>query len=174
MTLANKITVLRIIAVPFFVIALLEDSLRAAQILFLGCIFSDALDGALARLRGERTRLGTFLDPMADKFLLLAAYVTLTFLQQLPLWVFVAVLSRDLLIVMGWTLVVMLTSNSKIEPRPLGKVTTALQMAYVVGVLFDVPSSVQTPLLKCMIAATLLSALDYVWVGNKRLSAIET
>jgi len=172
MTLANKITILRIIAIPIFVVALLESSLLLAQILFSLCVFSDALDGAIARFRKERTPLGTFLDPMADKLLLLSAYITLTYLGQLPLWVFVAVLSRDLLIVMGWTLVFLLTNNRLIEPRPLGKITTVLQMCVPLALLFQMPTSVYDVFLHAMIASTILSALDYIWIGNKRLGAV--
>jgi len=174
MTLANKITVLRIIAIPFFVIALTEQYLRAAQILFVLSVLSDALDGAIARFRGERTPLGTFLDPLADKLLLLAAFSTLTYLGRLPLWVFVAVLSRDILILMGWSLVYVLTDNRKIEPRPLGKVTTFVQMLFIIATLFPItPPLAYSWLLRLMTALTVLSALDYVWIGNQRLGMIE-
>ncbi|HVO33284.1 MAG TPA: CDP-alcohol phosphatidyltransferase family protein, partial [Elusimicrobiota bacterium] len=67
MTLANKITVLRIITIPFFVIALLEHHIPEARALLVAMVVSDALDGAVARWRGERTPLGAFLDPIADK-----------------------------------------------------------------------------------------------------------
>ena len=137
MTLASKITVLRIIAIPFFVIAMTEHHLLAAQIIFALSVFSDALDGTIARLRGERTPLGAFLDPLADKLLLVVSYIVFCYLNWIPLWIFVAVVSRDLLIVMGWTVVYILTHNSKIEPRPLGKITTALQMAVALARLFS-------------------------------------
>jgi cardiolipin synthase (CMP-forming) len=173
MTLANKITVLRIITVPLFVIALVEHQMGIARILFVLCIISDALDGAIARLRGERTALGSFLDPMADKFLLVATYITFTAQQAIPVWVFITVLSRDLLILMGWTVVYILTHNAKIEPRPLGKITTALQMGVAVALLFGAPSGAYHLLLHVMIGVTILSACEYVWVGNRRLGAIE-
>ena len=173
MTLANKITVLRILAVPCFVIALVEHHWRLAQVLFIASVFSDALDGAIARLRGERTPLGTFLDPMADKFLLLAATVTLTYLGYLPLWVFVVVLSRDVLIIMGWLLVYLLTANRRIEPRPLGKVTTTVQMATVIAILLRFPEPFTHGLIMAMTAANIVSALDYIWIGNVRLGAVE-
>ncbi len=173
MTLANKITVLRIIAVPIFMIAMIQGYVRVAQAIFVFSVLSDAVDGIVARIRGERTPLGTFLDPMADKLLLVAAFVTLTYLRQIPVWVFIAVLSRDCLIVMGWSLVYILTQNSKIEPRALGKTTTALQMAFVIGKLFSVSSVFMTGLLALMLAATVLSAIDYVWVGNQRLGHLK-
>jgi cardiolipin synthase (CMP-forming) len=173
MTLANKITVARIITVPLFVIALWEQSMLTARILFILCVASDAADGAIARWRGERTALGTFLDPLADKLLLVSTFITLTALGGIPVWVFIAVLSRDLLIVMGWSVVFILTHNKKIEPRPLGKVTTALQMGVAVALLFNFPLPVYHGILYAMVAATILSACDYVWVGNKRLGALE-
>ncbi len=173
MTLASKITVLRIIAIPFFAIALLEHSLIWAQALFCLSVFSDALDGTIARVRGERTPLGAFLDPMADKLLLVVSYIVFSYLTWIPLWVFIAVVSRDLIIILGWSVVYILTGNSKIEPRPLGKITTALQMAVAAARLFSMTGPFYSRMLQAMIAATILSAADYVWIGNKRLGALE-
>src|SRR5690242_7000717 len=173
MTLASKITVLRIMAIPFFAIALLGHHLLISQILFCLSVFSDALDGTIARLRGERTPLGAFLDPLADKLLLVVSYIIFSYLNWIPLWVFVAVVSRDLIIILGWTVVYILTGNSKIQPRPLGKITTVLQMAVAVAALFSLNDSLFHTLLYAMIAATALSAGDYVWIGNKRLGALE-
>lgn len=173
MTLANKITVSRIITIPLFVIALTEGQIRMAQALFIYCVLSDALDGALARLRGERTPLGSFLDPMADKLLLVATFITLTALKLIPVWVFITILSRDLIIVLGWTVVYILTHNAKIEPRPMGKLTTTLQMGVVVTQLFSAPLPLYHWTLHIMVAATILSAIEYVWIGNQRLGAIE-
>ena len=173
MTLASKITVIRIIAIPFFAIALTEHYFRVAQIIFCLSVFSDALDGAIARLRGERTPLGAFLDPLADKLLLVVSYVVFSYLNWIPLWVFVAVVSRDLIIILGWSVVYILTGNKKIEPRPLGKVTTALQMTVAIGNLFAIGGPLYHVVLEAMIAATILSAGDYVWIGNKRLGALE-
>jgi cardiolipin synthase (CMP-forming) len=172
MTLANKITVTRIIAIPFFLIALLEQSMLWARVIFILSVLSDALDGGLARIRGERTALGSFLDPLADKLLLVGTFVAYTYLGWIPVWVFITILSRDLLILMGWSLVYILTGNSKIEPRPLGKVTTALQMLLALGKLMNLPDPAYHVLLYTMIASTILSALDYVWIGNKRLGEL--
>jgi cardiolipin synthase len=173
MTLASKITVLRIMAIPFYVIALLEHQLLCAQIIFAVSVFSDALDGAIARLRRERTPLGAFLDPLADKLLMVTTYIVFSYLNWIPLWVLVAVVSRDLIIVLGWSVVYILTHNSKIQPRPLGKITTVLQMAVAMAKLFSFNVPLYHALLYTMIGATILSALDYVWIGNKRLGAIE-
>lgn len=173
MTLASKITVLRILSIPFFVVAMLYHHLLASQIIFSLCVFSDALDGTIARLRKERTPLGAFLDPLADKLLLISCFIVFSYLGWIPLWVLVAVISRDLIIVLGWTTVYILTGNKRIEPRPIGKVTTVLQMAVAITKLFPVLDAAFTPLLYAMIAVTLISAADYVWVGNQRLGALE-
>ena len=173
MTLANKITVLRIIAIPILIIALLQHSLVWARAIFIFSIFSDALDGTLARIRGERTPLGSFLDPLADKLLLVGTFVAYTYLGWIPVWIFIAVLSRDMLIVLGWSVVYILTGNSKIQPRALGKVTTALQMAVALGKLVNISSDLYNAILYAMIASTILSACDYIWIGNKRLGAVE-
>ncbi len=173
MTLASKVTVLRIISIPFFVIAILEHHVVLAQWIFTLSILSDALDGILARRRKERTALGAFLDPLADKLLMVSSYLVFCYLGWIPLWVLVAVISRDLIIFMGWTLVYILTGNSKIQPRPLGKATTVLQMSVAVATLFPSLHSLYPVLLHLMIIATVVSGMDYVWVGNKRLGALE-
>ncbi len=171
MTLANKITVLRIISIPIFIIVLLQGHIGAARWIFFLSIFSDALDGAIARFRGERTRLGTFLDPLADKLLLVATFIAFTYLGWIPVWIFVAVLSRDLLIVLGWAIVYILTGNSNIQPRVLGKITTALQMGAALGKLIHLPADLMQWLLMVMIVSTVLSLVDYIWAGNKRLGS---
>lgn len=172
MTLANKITVLRMIAIPLFIIALLENNLFWARIIFILSALSDALDGILARIRRERTPLGSFLDPLADKLLLVATFIAFTALHWIPVWIFIAVFSRDLLIIMGWSVVYILTGNRKIEPRLSGKLTTALQMALILSKLLNLPAPLTQGILVAMVTATILSACDYIWIGNKRLGAL--
>ncbi len=128
MTLANKITVLRILLIPVIVIGLLLEHKTWVYILLGFSMLTDLLDGLASRARKERTRLGAFLDPMADKLLLSAVYLTLTYLQIIHPWVFVLVFSRDLLIVLGWVVIYILTGSAKIQPQILGKITTAIQM----------------------------------------------
>jgi cardiolipin synthase len=171
-TLANKITVLRIVAIPILVITLLQHYLLAARIIFVVSALSDAVDGAIARIRGERTPLGTFLDPLADKLLLVGSFVAFTTLGWIPVWVFIVILSRDMLIVLGWTVVYILTGNSKIQPRALGKATTAFQMALALALLINLPRPYYSWLLDSVIAVTILSGCDYVWIGNRRLGAV--
>lgn len=171
MTLANKITVGRIVLIPVIVIGLLQHRTTWVALLFFFSILSDFLDGLAARRRGERTKLGAFLDPMADKLLLTAVYITLTTLGKIQMWVFVVTFSRDLLIVLGWIVIYILTGASNIEPRPLGKITTAVQMAAALVFVMNLPDPFSAILLWCAIACTTASAIDYIIVGEKKLGA---
>lgn len=173
MTLANRITLVRIGLIPFIVIALLNGMREWAMGLFFFCSFTDALDGFVARSYKQRTPLGTFLDPLADKLLLTAIFLTLAYLDEIPKWVFVIVFSRDVLIVLGWLIIYFLTSSRKIEPRVPGKFTTAFQMASVLAYLIHLPPPVIGALVWIMVASTIVSAVDYVVVGTKQLSHLE-
>lgn len=170
MTLANKITVLRILLIPAIVIGLLIDHKIWVYILLGFSMLTDLLDGLAARHRKERTRLGAFLDPMADKLLLSSVYLTLTYLEIIHPWIFVLVFSRDLLIVLGWTVIYILTGSAKIQPQMLGKVTTALQMLTALSFLVPILNGLQQPLLWLSVTATVVSAIDYVILGQKRLA----
>ncbi|MBI2459948.1 MAG: CDP-alcohol phosphatidyltransferase family protein, partial [Candidatus Rokubacteria bacterium] len=129
MGLANWLTIVRIVLIPVFVILLVEDRVGIALAVFCLAGLTDALDGYIARTRGKATRLGAFLDPVADKLLLSASFITLTykFPHLLPFWLTAVVISRDLLLMLGAALVHM--SGGQIQPAPtlLGKATTALQ-----------------------------------------------
>lgn len=169
MTLANKITIVRIVLIPVIVIGLLKQRTDWVIALLAFSMATDLLDGLAARLRGERTRLGAFLDPLADKILLTAVYMTITYLGLIETWVFVVIFSRDLLIVIGWGVIYILTSSSTIAPRLLGKATTAVQMATALAFIIDFPEGGRSFLLTATIIFTIASAIDYILVGEKRL-----
>ena len=171
MTLANRITILRIVLTPVIVIGLLQRQTTWVYALLVFSMLTDLFDGIAARARGERTRLGAFLDPMADKLLLTALYITLTYLKVIEVWVFVIIFSRDLLIVLGWGVIYILTGSSKIVPRMLGKVATAIQMATAFAYILGAAEPVRTTLLIATILATTVSAIDYVFLGSKSLGA---
>ena len=177
MTLANRITILRIILVPVFVVAYLQskkypDWHNWMLGIFAFAILTDLLDGFVARLMKQKTELGTFLDPLADKLLMTATFVTLAFSGELDLWVFVVIFSRDLLIVLGWTIVYLLTNSAKIEPRPLGKACVFLQMIFAICLLFPIAEIVTSWMMRLMVSVTILSAIDYVFIGSRRLEPI--
>ncbi|MCG3205894.1 MAG: CDP-diacylglycerol--glycerol-3-phosphate 3-phosphatidyltransferase [Elusimicrobia bacterium] len=168
MNLPNKITILRILLVPLIVIGLIEHQTALVYVLMALCMATDFLDGLIARRTGQHTKLGAFLDPMADKLLLISVFMTLAFMRSIPMWTFIIVFSRDLLIVLGWFVIFLLTGSSHIEPRPLGKATTAVQMATAMVCIIPLPQATQV-LLWITVAITAVSAIDYVIIGEKRL-----
>ena len=174
MNLANKITIARIILVPFFVAAILYSNFNAALAIFIICVFSDALDGYIARTRGQRTRLGALLDPIADKFLLISGFVSLSVVKGLPSnpkfppYVPLVVVSRDVLIILGCMVIYLLKGKVEIEPTPLGKVTTFFQMMSIVAILTQFAYSGM--LWNLTVALTVFSGLDYLRIGSRILN----
>lgn len=139
MNLANKLTILRILLTPVFIILLFnpvwtietssgKELNLLAIIIFVFGIFTDALDGFVARKKKLKTPLGTFLDPMADKLLLVTTFLALTYKGIIPLWVMIIVLSRDVILTTGWLLTYIFTGQKTIAPSMLGKITTFFQM----------------------------------------------
>lgn len=150
MNLANKITIVRALLIPFFIISVIYYSSTGLGVLrllalaiFLASALTDAVDGYIARIRRQRTRLGTFLDPMADKLLLISAFVTLSMAKgfPIPIWVPIVVISRDVIIVLGLVIIHMVAGSVKIAPNMMGKLTTFFQMVAIAFVLFRVPIS---------------------------------
>lgn len=180
MGLANKISILRILLIPFFVASLLyyrpeQDGLRfvALVIFFLGAL-TDAVDGNVARAKRRKTRLGTFLDPIADKLLLITAFISLSVIDRLPagirmpIWVPLIVISRDIILILGAALIHMVTGNLQIHPTRLGKLTTLFQMATIISVLLQWKFSYF--FWSIAVLFTLLSGVDYIRKGSKLLS----
>lgn len=131
MNLPNLITLIRVILIPFFIGLLIYGYFRPALLVFAIACCTDALDGAIARLTNTKTALGAFLDPMADKLLIVSSFVTLAILVKLPVWLVIIVVSRDIILALG-SLVIYLTGNTLvIKPSILGKVTTLLQFLAV-------------------------------------------
>lgn len=145
MSLPNYITVLRIILVPFFFTELMsyrpgeEHHLRFALGLFICGTLTDALDGFLARVMKSKTELGTFMDPVADKLLLLSGFFGLLFVEALPyrppLWITVTVVFREMLIIIALIGIYLLSGKIRVQPNFLGKCTTVAQMATLIVIL---------------------------------------
>lgn len=136
LTYANQLTILRMLFVPCFVLLLIYGYPRAATVLFLLAAVTDGLDGLLARKLQQKTVLGSFLDPMADKILLTAAFVTLTIpslplVLHIPTWLTVWTISRDVIIAISVLIIHLQTHHSKFPPSFLGKCTTAFQLVTV-------------------------------------------
>jgi cardiolipin synthase len=173
MGLANWLTVLRILLVPVFVSLLVYRKPGWALIVFLLAALTDLLDGYVARSRGISSRLGAFLDPLADKLLLTASFVTLTWLKLLPFWITAVVLTRDLLLVTGALLVHMV--GVRIYPRPTraGKAATFFQiLAVLAGLLARYLHLALTLKIVVWLAAmfTIASGLQYIIQGMQFLN----
>jgi cardiolipin synthase (CMP-forming) len=178
MTVANQITLVRIVLIPVFVVFAVyysvsvragaaEEWLRwAAVAVFVMAAVSDGLDGWIARRFNQRSALGVVLDPIADKGLLLAAIITLSLYPwpvSLPLWFPVLVIARDVVILVGCGLLKFFTGDVEVRPSMLGKIATTLQMAAVAWVLLQIPE--QQWVVWAAGLFTLLSGLGYMWRG---------
>jgi cardiolipin synthase len=132
MNIPNILTIGRILLIPLLVIFLLEGRLLAAFWVFVLAGVTDALDGFLARVLKQKTDFGAFIDPIADKLLLITSYVTLAALDILPNWLAVIVVSRDVLIFGGIGILMLYEREVKIKPSLVSKATTFLQLLTVV------------------------------------------
>ena len=176
MGLANWLTILRIVLIPVFVTLLVYRKLGLALLVFGAAALTDLLDGWVARSRGMASRLGAFLDPLADKLLLIASFVTLTWLKALPFWITAVVFSRDVMLIVGTLLIHMV--GGRIYPRPTwaGKAATFFQILTVLVALLSryYRVSLGTSVVMWLAAAfTIMSGLHYIWQGVHVLNAAE-
>lgn len=128
LTLPNFLTLLRIIAVPAFLILVSSHRYGAALVLFLGAGITDTVDGMIARLTDSRSDLGASLDPLADKLLLVSSFVSLAWLQALPAWLMILVLTRDVVILTGYLAIYFVSTPIAVHPSPVGKFNTFMEM----------------------------------------------
>jgi cardiolipin synthase len=174
LTLANRLTVLRILMTPAITILLLYNYMAAALAAFVLAGITDGLDGFVARRKSQRTALGMVLDPLADKLLLMSAVVALTILRELPRWFTIIIVSRDLMLIGGSILLYMFLGKMAMPPSWLGKCTTVFQIATVLLVMLDnfapVLRSAVMPVAFLTTAFTIGSGLDYVFRGTRLLS----
>ncbi len=174
LTIPNIITLARIILTPLFIIFLVQGNYRRALILFLLAGVSDLADGLIARAWQQKSRLGSYLDPLADKLLMAASFVTLSIYRQIPSWLTITVLSRDVTMALGVLLFSLADYKLIIRPTLLGKWTTTFQIATVLIVLISkiwpVPKMVLWAFFWITAALTALSGLHYVYRGLKSAS----
>ncbi len=132
MNLPNYITLARVALIPFFIILMSYDHVGVALAVFLAACVTDALDGMIARLTNSQTELGAFLDPMADKLLIVSAFVTLVLLGMLPVWLVIIVISRDVILALGSVTIYFMGRELKARPSIIGKATTVVQLCTVI------------------------------------------
>ena len=171
-TLANQLTMLRMLLVPAFVLLMLYGRFGWALLTFIFAGITDLLDGLAARRTGGQTDLGAWLDPIADKLLIGATFVVLTLpniglVNRLPLWLTITVLSRDVGILLTVAIINLAVGPRTFRPSPLGKLATAVFVVSCVVVMFfnylGRPSMWVEAAIWISLGVTLASWVDYVW-----------
>lgn len=179
LTVANFLTIIRLILIPVFVTALYYGRFGWALGLFFAAAVTDGLDGLVARNFNQKTQLGAILDPMADKLLLVTAFVILsleafTIIQPLPFWLTVAVISRDAFIVLGALVINITTGFSKFRPSAPGKINTVVQVLLIVVFLsanaFQFEARYLAPFYYATLAMAVFSGLHYIIHVNRLMS----
>ena len=177
-SIPNLITLGRILLVPVVVWAIASGAMWIAFVLFLAAGVSDAVDGYLAKRFNMTTVLGAYLDPLADKALIVSIYLTLGINNLIPRWLVILVVSRDILIVGGIILSLLIGNPLKIKPLLVSKLNTVAQILFALVVLgtlgFDIKADkLQFALMGLVGVLTLLSVAGYVvaWVRHMNSSA---
>lgn len=177
LTAPNTITLLRLVFVPFIIINVLDRSLGVAVVLFVLAGASDAIDGLLARVLHQKTLIGQYLDPIADKLLLSSLFLVLSFTSYIPWRYTVLVFSRDLCILIVSAVLYATTSFRDFKPSIFGKVNTAFQVAAVFFVLLaEVYPSLWIAVARKYtlwgtLAFTIISGVHYIILTGQRLHA---
>jgi cardiolipin synthase len=165
----NLLTVGRILLTPLFVILLIRGLYVPALFVFTLAAVSDGLDGFIARVFNQRTALGAYLDPIADKLLLSSAFVSLAVLELVPAWLTVIVISRDVIIFMGIAVLTLTAKTVTISPSLLSKCTTLVQLITVFAVLIESNIAglghMEHILFWTAAGLTILSGLHYIYIG---------
>jgi cardiolipin synthase len=179
LTLASKITLLRMFLVPFVAMGILYHRYGLTLLLFLFSGLTDLFDGFIARKWGQKTRLGALLDPMADKMLLSTSFLLLTLPAanlhiSIPIWLAVLVFGRDIIIVVSAVAITLTTGFTKFDPTIYGKVSTVVQICTVVAVLIanylNLDEIYVVWLFYLTFGLTLFSGLHYIYIFTKRFN----
>jgi len=165
----NLLTLARIGLVPWLVVLLQKQQFTLSLLVFIVAGLTDALDGFIAKRFNAETYLGSLLDPLADKGLLVSSYIMLSVMELIPFWLMVTVVFRDVIIVGGYLLMVLFFGSVKMEPLMVSKVNTFAQIAYIILVLgalsvqYDF-SSIQPFFNYAVLLTSVISGLAYVYI----------
>jgi cardiolipin synthase len=176
-TVPNQITLLRLGFLPFFLILIFYEQYRWALLVLVAAGLSDAVDGLLARKLNQRSPLGAYLDPIADKLLLSSSFIILAFKQKLEWWLTIIVLSRDVLILMVAVVILLISGYRPFPPSIYGKLTTALQILLVFMTVLSAAyphpwlTAVNRFLIYAVAGLTVFSAFHYSFTTSRRLSS---
>jgi cardiolipin synthase (CMP-forming) len=178
LSIPNLITLGRVMAVPVVFWFLVSGRMPAAFVVFVVAGVSDAIDGYLAKRYGWQTTLGAYLDPLADKLLIVSVFIALGVLGELPSWLVIAVVSRDILIIMAVVLSWLLAHPVRIKPLAVSKANTAAQIVLAAVVLADGSFKLGLDLFRIMLvwltaALTLTSLAAYLRAWLKHMAGQE-
>jgi cardiolipin synthase (CMP-forming) len=178
LSIPNLITLARILAVPVILWAITSGEMRIAFALFLAAGLSDLVDGYLAKRFGMATELGAYLDPLADKAMIVSIYVALGIVEAIPRWLVILVVSRDIMIVSAVILSWLVDKPVKLKPIAVSKLNTVAQIVYATVVLAALTFGWEIPLVIGVLMAvvavlTLLSVAFYVAEWVRHMNAID-
>jgi len=178
LTTANQLSILRIIFVPVFIILLTDGKTGWALAIFIAAGLTDILDGVIARRFGQKTSIGTVLDPLADKLLMTTSVVILSLPQMgfpnlFPRWLMILIISRDVFILLVSLIIILMVGWRVFKPTPYGKASTAAQVITVLAVLYANWYGEAVPELSALFyvtgAITAFSGLHYLITGRQYL-----
>jgi len=176
--LPNLISIARILLTLPVAYLLLQERFGEELLLFFVAGVSDALDGWLAKRFGWHSRLGSILDPLADKLLLVTSFVCLAWVEIIPFWLVAMVLCRDLIIILGALAFHLLIGRYEMAPTWISKINTALQIILVLALVlshgvYPLPGGMLAWLVYGVSVTTVLSGLDYVWTWGRKAYRIK-
>lgn len=175
LTIPNALTILRILLIPVIVGFLVYDHFDYALWTLLFAALTDALDGSIARMANQKTEFGAYLDPLADKLLLMTLFISFSLLDMVPAWSVIVVVSRDAILLTGTLLARLTDTIIDASPSVLGKATTLFQLSYIILVLAFYSRQLDpvqlTPLLYTMSILTIASGLHYIIRGVSNMNS---
>jgi len=169
LNIPNTLTITRIVIIPIFITSIIYTRYDYSLFLFIIAALTDVFDGLFARMKNQKTLLGTFLDPLADKFLLVTSFVIFSVYGWIPKWLTITVISRDIIVVTGWFVLHFITGSSRVEPSMLGKATIWLESLLIAYILIDINLPVLPDIHNTFFIITagvsILSAIHYMYRG---------
>lgn len=178
MTIPNILTLGRIVLTPLLVWLLLDGKLKQALVVFFVAGMTDGLDGLIARVFHQKSKLGAYLDPLADKLLLVSSFILLGHLNLVPDWLVVIAVSRDIIIVLGLMTLMFHQINVEIHPSFLSKITTLLQLLTIFLVMSTpymlLPDWVYSILFAATAIVSVGSGVQYMLIGFSLLGAFRS
>lgn len=167
----NIISIARILVTPVFVLLLIEQLFFQAFLVFAVAAISDGLDGFIAKYFNQRTELGAYLDPIADKLLLTAAFIGLAILQIIPNWLTIIVITRDIIILLGIVFFIITKIDFTIKPSIISKCTTVAQLATILLSLLrnDSHNTIHLGIMGITTVLTVISGIHYIFIGFRIL-----